>query len=95
MELDHIIDHEINMKAIELKKIVIRAGDKKPNDKDYDSCPDLYHGKEKVSPGEDSDLNLSFPGLNQDDLNPLDKQRKLMDFFIEMAEKDALKEREK
>ena len=89
MDLDFIIDHEINMKAIEFNKIIIKTGNKKPTDREYDSCPDLYHGKEKVSPGEDSDLNLSFPGLNQDDMNPLDKQRKLMDFFIDMAEKDA------
>ena len=37
-----------------------------------DSCPDLYHGKDKVSPGEPEDLNMSFPGLNQD-VDPLEQ----------------------
>lgn len=35
-----------------------------------ESCPDLYHGKEKVSPGEDDYLNMSFPGINQKEVDP-------------------------
>ena len=59
------------------------------------SCPDLEHGAEKVSPMEvDDPHNLSFPGINQDDVDPVVKRRNLMSFFNDMAERDAERERE-
>ena len=54
------------------------------------SCPDLEHGAEKVSPMEVEDpLNFSYPGLNQEHVDPVVKRRKLMEFFNDMAERDA------
>ena len=87
--LDVIIDADIKTRAV--KTIDFNEGH---DDMiwEVDSCPDLFHGKEKVSPGEPEDLNLSWPGLNQE-INPLEKQRSLMDFFNKMAELDAEKER--
>ena len=42
---------------------------------EVDSCPDLYHGEDKVTPYEKNDyLNCSFPGLNQEDIDPVDKR---------------------
>ena len=61
---------------------------------EVDSCPDLQHGKEKCCPGEPEDLNMSFPGLNQE-VNPAEKTRDLLTFFNQMAEDDAEKERSK
>lgn len=67
MELDYIIEDEINANAA-------KTIEKDYNDMiwEVDSCPDMYHGKEKVSPGEPDPMNMSWPGLNQD-CDPLDK----------------------
>ena len=60
-----------------------------------DSCPDLYHGQDKVQQCEEDDyLNTSFPGLNQEHIDPKEKCIELMQFFNKMAEEDAQRERD-
>ena len=39
-------------------------------------------------------LNSSFPGLNQEHIDPKEKCIDLMQFFNKMAEEDAIRERE-